>query len=171
MKFPKFKCAACSGTVLTTAISSISLIISGLAYIEAAWPKETKLTIATDYKQCFSGGLECSQLFIFANKGAPCFDFRLNFDERQFKDVNLQNDFVHSGLLNAERNVNGSVAFPSMASLSLKKGNQPDQGWLGYLHEEASAYIAFVPHNPKATHKVTIHCAGYERVVELKMKS
>lgn len=171
MKLPKLKSAVCNRDVLTTAASIFSLVFSGLAYIEAVRPKETKLTIVKDYKQCFSGGLECSQLFIFTNKGAPCFDLKLNFDEQQFKDVNLLNGFIHSGLLNAERKDNGTVTFPAMALLSLKNGNRPEQGWLGFLQEETPVYIAFIPHNLKATHKVAIHCAGYDRVVELKMKS
>jgi hypothetical protein len=168
MNFSNLKHAVCSASVGSTVFAILSLLISGLAYREAAWPKDPKLTIKTDHQACFSDGTECSQLFIFANKGAPCFDFRLRFDEQQFKVVNLQNGYSKSGLLNAERNANGAHSFPAMETVNLKYGNRAAQGWMGFLAEETPVYIAFVPHNPKAIHKVTIHCAGHDEVVELK---
>lgn len=156
---------------VATLTSLIAVILSGWVYIDSIQPKNTKLTINTDYRRCFSGGVECSQLFIYSNDEAPCFDLRINFDANQYKDVIYLKDFEKTSLLYSENTSDGGFSIPAMHPKPLKQNNSPDQGWIGFIPNKIPLYIAFIPYDPLQKNTVTLECSNYKKEIELKSKN
>lgn len=153
-----------------TIVSFIAILLSSWVYIDSTQPKDTKLTIKTDYRRCFSGGIECSQLFIYNNDEAPCFDLRIKFDANQYKDVIYLKDYAKSSLLNAKDLPNDTYAIPEMAPKLLKANNSLDQGWIGFIPNKVPLYIAFIPYDPYKKQHITLECADYKQDIDLKSK-
>jgi hypothetical protein len=153
-------------SIVSVVIAILALIVAGLTYYDTTQPKETKLTVKTQYIDCFNPGIDCNQLFIYNNDDAPCFDFRLEFDSNEFEEVNLMKDYEKSRILDAEFNGN-TISFPAMRKIPLKRNNESHQGWLGFIKNKEAIYITFIPKNKSKEHKVKVICVGYEKEIML----
>jgi hypothetical protein len=154
--------------IASIVISMFAFIVSGLTYYNTTQPKDTKLTVKTQYRDCFSPNVDCNQLFIYNNDEAPCFDFRLEFDSNEFEEVSLMKDYEKSRMLDAEFDGN-TISFPAMRKIPLKRNNELHQGWLGFIKNKEAMYITFIPKNKSKGHKVKVRCVGYEKEIILDM--
>lgn len=165
-----------AGMVTTNIIALLALSLGIYQYYKSDLPKDTKLTIkSSPYKKCFSGDVECNQVFIYNNDEAPCFEFQVSYKKNDFDDVKYEQGYDKSRLLDAKIQENGSLGFPAMLSISLndkmiKNGNQ-SAAWLGVLNTKDIVYLAAFPKNPNKQNELKISCVDYEKILVLQPRN
>jgi len=149
---------------ITCALSIISIFIAAYAIYISNEAKETKLTIESKVSLCDKN---CSQLFIFNNDEAPCFELELNYD-KSLGEAYLMRGFNKSNLFNAKFE-NGVVSFPAMNPVFIPKADGK-AAWLGYLGNKEIAYIKFIRDSNKSVdNNIKISCAGYSKTIKVKI--
>lgn len=165
-----------AGTLTANIIALLALALSIYQYYKSDLPKDTKLTIkSSPYKKCFSGDLECNQIFIYNNDEAPCFEFQVSYDKNDFYDVRYEQGYEKSRLLDATIQENGSLGFPAMLSISLNdkivQNGKQSTAWLGVLNTKDIVYLAAFPKNPNKQNELKISCVEHEQVLLLQPRN
>jgi hypothetical protein len=144
-------------------VAVLSMVVSASVaiwtYKDSQRPKEAKMTIKTDYRKCFNDNIECSQLFIYTNDDAPCFDMRLKYNSDEYKDIRFLKDFNKSNLFYAEPVPNG-YSYPAMTSLMQDRKGVNTEAIFGFLPTKTQLYYAFYPIDSSKKHTVQVECAG-----------
>lgn len=138
-------------SVSAIAISIVSLVISLM-------PEDTQLTIkTTKLEKCYNNE-KCYKVFIYNNDKAPCFEFKLDFEKTDFKQVSYQKDYKQSSIFNASYD-GRVISFPSMNPVPVV------DNWLGYLDKKQIAYFLFF--HKKDNPEIKISCIDYEKSINL----
>lgn len=149
---------------VTCLLSIVSIFIATYAVYISNEAKKTKLTIESIVTKCDKN---CSQLFIFNNDEAPCFELELSYDD-SLGEAYLMRNFNKSNFFNA-RFESGVVSFPAMNPVFIPKENGKP-AWLGYLGNKDVAYIKFIRDSNKSVkNNIEISCAGYSKSVKVKI--